>query len=156
MVMILNAVDKAILKVLLTPDGRHTTKSIADKLGIPLSTVLRHRARLENNLIKSNYTLNLDTLGWRRVDFFISTNRGKTEEIGKTLMNMEHVTYVGKSIGEHTIDLRAEAIVMDNSCILRLLENIKSLDGVNDVVWSEIVSIMGQKMSIPPQIIDKF
>ena len=74
--------------------------------------------------------------------------------VGKRLMEMDDVTYVGKSIGEHTIDLRVETIVKDNSVLLNLLEDIKAMQGVKDVVWSEIVSIVGQKISIPSSIID--
>jgi hypothetical protein len=63
--------------------------------------------------------------------------------------------YVGKSIGENTIDLRLQSIVKDNVRLLDLLEEIKGMDGVNDVVWSEIVSVVGRKISIPSSIIDK-
>ena len=71
------------------------------------------------------------------------------------LIELDEVTYVGKSIGEHTIDLRVETIVKDNILLLDLLEKIKGMDGVNDVVWSEIVSVVGRKISIPSSIIDK-
>ena len=71
------------------------------------------------------------------------------------LIELNEVTYVGKSIGEHTIDLRVESIVKDNVRLLDLLEDIKGMDGVNDVVWSEIVSVTGRKISIPSSIIDK-
>jgi hypothetical protein len=30
------------------------------------------------------------------------------------------------------------------------------MDGVKDVVWSEIVSVVGRKISIPSSIIDRF
>ena len=65
------------------------------------------------------------------------------------------ITYVGKTIGENTIDLRIEAIVKDNSVLLNLLEQIKEMEGVKDVIWSEIVSVVGRKISIPSFIIDK-
>jgi hypothetical protein len=55
---------------------------------------------------------------------------------------------------EHTIDLRAEVIVRDNSQLLDLLEEVKAMPSVRDVVWSEIVQIMGRKRSIPTSIID--
>jgi hypothetical protein len=71
------------------------------------------------------------------------------------LLDIDEVTYVGKSIGEHTIDLRIETIVKDNASILDHLETIKAMDGVNDVVWSEIVRVVGKKISIPISIIDK-
>jgi hypothetical protein len=60
-----------------------------------------------------------------------------------------------KSIGEHTNDLRVETIVKDKSVLLDLLELIKGMEGVRDVVWSEIVNVVGKKISIPASIIDK-
>ena len=39
--------------------------------------------------------------------------------------------------------------------LLDLLELIKEMDGVNDVVWSEIVHVIGRKRSIPAGIIDR-
>ena len=62
---------------------------------------------------------------------------------------------MGKSIGEHPIDLRIETIFKDNIILLDLLEKIKGMDGVNDVIWSGIVSVVGRKISIPSSIIDK-
>lgn len=73
----------------------------------------------------------------------------------KKLLDIDHVTYVGKSIAEHTIDLRIETIVKDNASTLDLLEKVKAMDGVRDAVWSEIVSIVGRKISFPGSIIDK-
>ncbi|HEY7572525.1 MAG TPA: hypothetical protein VH796_14255 [Nitrososphaeraceae archaeon] len=53
----------------------------------------------------------IEKFGWRRVDLLISTMSGKTDTIANQLLTREEVVYVGKSIGEHTIDLRAEIIV---------------------------------------------
>ena len=89
-------------------------------------------------------------------DFVIRINPYTTD--GKSfskLMELNDVTYIGKSIGEHTIDLRVETIVRDNSVLLDLLEVIKEMEGDRDVVWSEIVSVVGRKISIPSSIIDK-
>ena len=81
-----------------------------------------------------------------RVDFFISLKSGgKTNSVANKLLEIDEVTYVGKSIGEHTIDLRVETIVKDNVILLDLLEKIKGMDGVNDVIWSEIISVVGRK-----------
>jgi hypothetical protein len=79
---------------------------------------------------------------------------GKINSVANKLLDIDEVTYVGKSIGEHTIDLRVETIVKDNVILLDLLEK-KGMDGVNDVVWSEIVSVVGRKKSIPSSIINK-
>lgn len=154
-VLYLSDVDRKILKSLLTPDGRISSKALARKIGIPASTLQRRRARLERDFLKVVYTLNLDRFGWHRVDFLIATESGKTDLIGKSLLKRDEVIYVGKSIGQHTIDLRVETILKDNAEILSMMEMLKATPGVKDVMWTEIVHVLGAKMSVPPQIIDK-
>ena len=151
----ISQIDRKILKILLAPNGQKTTKSISTKLGIPVTTVRRRRKRLEAKFLKVQYVLDFEKFGWRRIDFFISIRNGMVNAVANKLMDFEDVTYVGKSIGEHTIDLRVETIVKDNAILLDLLEEIKGMDGVKDVVWSEIVSVVGRKISIPVSIIDK-
>ena len=152
----LSQIDKKILKILLSPNGQSkSTKGISTKLGIPVTTVRRRRKRLENKFVKIHYVLDIEKFGWRRVDFFISIRNGMVNSVAKKLVELDDVTYVGKSIGEHTIDLRVETIVKDNSVLLDLLEVIKGMEGVRDVVWSEIVTVVGRKISIPTSIIDK-
>jgi AsnC-type helix-turn-helix domain len=150
----LTPVDRKILKFLLTPDGRHSSKSLARKLGIPATTVQRRRKRLES-LLTISYTLCLKTFGWHKVDFLIATASGKTGTIGKELLKRDEVIYVGKSIGQHTIDLRVETVLEDNAEILRMMELLKAMDGIKEVVWTEIVEVVGRKMSIPSQIVDR-
>jgi hypothetical protein len=150
----LTGVDKKLLKMLLTPDGKHSSKSLARKLGIPATTVQRRRKRLEKFLTMS-YTLCLKTFGWHKVDFLIATDSGKTGQIGKELLKRDEVIYVGKSIGQHTIDLRVETVLEDNAEILRMMELMKATPGIKDVIWTEIVEVVGRKMSIPSQIVDR-
>jgi len=152
----LSEIDRKLLKIMLTPNGQSiSTKSISGKLGIPVTTIRRRRKRLESTFLKLQYILDIEKFGWRRVDFFISIRNGKINTVANNLLDSDEVTYVGKSIGEHTIDLRVETIVKDNSTVLDILGKIKAMDGVNDVVWSEIVSVVGRKISIPGSIIDK-
>ena len=152
----LSEVDREILKVLLSPiNGRkRSALFLSKKLGIPQTTIQRRRKRLEKEFLQSSYTLNLEKFGYRRVDLLIYTRNGKTDSVAEELLEKEEVTYVGKSIGEHTIDLRVEIIIKDNAELLNILEKVKSMDGVNDVVWSEIVQVVGRKRSIPSKIID--
>ena len=149
-----SVVDKQILKILLEPKGNVSSRLLALKLGLPRSTVQRRRSQLEENHLKLTYSLNLENLGFRRVDLLIYTNRGATQAIAKELLKRDEVVYVGRSIGEHTIDLRAEVIIKDNSELLGLLELVKAMNDVKDVIWSEIVDVMGSKRSIPAGIID--
>jgi len=148
--------DRKLLKILLLPNGDlKSSKSLSLKLGLPITTVRRRRKRLESKFLKLHYVLDIEKFGWKRVDFFISIRNGMVNAVANKLLDSDEVTYVGNSTGEHTIDLRVETIVRDNASILDILEKIKAMDGVQDVVWSEIVSVVGKKISIPSSIIDK-
>jgi DNA-binding Lrp family transcriptional regulator len=152
----LSGIDRAILKVLLDAnDGKRSSMLLSRRLGVPATTILRRRKRLEKDFLELSYSLNLKKFGWRRVDLLISTRNGKTNSVAKDLLLNEEVVYVGKSIGEHTIDLRAEIIIKDNAQLLEVLEKVKAMDGVNDTIWSEVVEVVGRKRSIPSHIIDK-
>jgi hypothetical protein len=54
------------------------------------------------------------------------------------------VTSVTRTLGENAMDLRAEAVFKNNSDLLSLIEQIKSLDGVRDVCWSESIELVGR------------
>lgn len=152
----MSRLDKEILKILLNPDGRLSSEVLSKRTGSPISTIQRRRKQLEKEYLELSYTLIIEKFGWRSVDLLISTTSGKTDTIANQLLEREEVVYVGKSIGEHTIDLRAEIIVRDNAELLDVLEEVKAMEGVRDTVWSEIVHVVGKKRSIPSYIIDRF
>jgi DNA-binding Lrp family transcriptional regulator len=151
----LSQLDKQLIKILLEPDGKRTSGTLAKKLGIPLTTIQRRRKRLEQELLTLHYTLKLENFNWRRVDIFISTKNGETDSVANELLKLDEVTFAGKSIGEHTIDLKVEAIVKYNSQLLDLLEKVEALENVNDVIWSEVVEVVGKKRSVSSNIIDQ-
>ncbi len=151
----LSVVDRRLLKVLLTPDGHRSSASISKKLGVPATTVQRRRRRLQDKFLTLTYTLDLEKFGWRKVEFLLSTERGKTTQVANELLKRDDVVYVGRSIGQQTIDLKVETILKGNAQILQLQEILKSTDGVRDVVWTETVEVIGRKSSIPPAIIDQ-
>lgn len=152
----LSTLDKEILKILLNPNnGKRSSEILSERTGSPISTIQRRRRQLEKEYLELSYTLIIEKFGWRRVDLLISTTSGKTDEIAKQLLTREEVVYVGKSIGEHTIDLRTEIIVKDNAELLDVLEEVKAMEGVRDTIWSEIVHVVGKKRSIPSYVIDR-
>ena len=151
----LSRIDKKLLQVLLQPNGRVSSHALAAKLGIPRTTVQRRRNYLEKHFLEFTYALKLKDLGFRRVDLLIYTSGGNTRNIAEKLLDREEVVYVGKSIGEHTIDLRVEVIIKDNAQLLDLMEEIKGMPSVRDVIWSEIVQIVGRKKSVPASVIDR-
>jgi len=148
-------VDRKLLKALLVPNGKISTKSLARKLGLPSTTLQRRRKRLEKEFLNLTYSLDLTRFGWHKVDFLIATESGKTGRIGSELLKRDEVIYVGKSIGQHTIDLKVETVLKDNGEILRMMELLKAMEGIREVVWTEIVEVVGRKTSIPVRIIDQ-
>src|SRR5580658_4589481 len=140
----ISKVDKEILKVLLEPDGNISSRALAGKLGVPVTTLQRRRNHLESKYLDITYSLRLEHLGIRRVDFFLSTGGGNTSEIGVELLKLREVVDVSRSVGEHTIDLRVEAIVKDNAELLDLLEIMKGMTNVKEVIWSEKVDVVGR------------
>lgn len=147
--------DKQILKILLSPDsGRITSKEIARKLGIPATTVQRRRKHLENEILTMNYAFDLKRFGWHKIQFLVATTRGRTMPIAKEIAKMNHIVHVSKSIGHDRIDLHVFAVVNDNSELLDIMEQIGSMDGVKDTVWTESVEAISTKSSVPPDVID--
>ncbi len=86
-----------------------------------------------------------ERFGWRFIELLIQTGGGRTEEIGKELFEHKEITFVARTIGQFTIDLRAEAFVRNSGELLEIIEEVKAIDGVKDVMWSEIVEVVGRK-----------
>ncbi|HVB95082.1 MAG TPA: cupin domain-containing protein [Nitrososphaerales archaeon] len=86
-----------------------------------------------------------ERFGWRVIQLLIQTNGGRTEAVGKELLERKEVTFVGRTIGQYTIDLRAEVFVQSSGELLNLIEEVKAISGVTDVIWSEIVEVVGRK-----------
>jgi hypothetical protein len=159
----LSTTDRKILKILLAPNGGtnpHIVASpasdgiMAADLGLSLVEVTKRRLLLEKDFLNPSYYMNIASLGYRRVDFLIATERGLSVPVARELMMIKAMVRIGQSIGEPTIDLRAELIIKNNGELLDLLEEVKAMDGVRNVIWSEIVKVAGDKGSVPADIID--
>jgi DNA-binding Lrp family transcriptional regulator len=141
----LSDLDRKMLRLLLDSRGNIPTHEMSVKLDVPLSTVQRRRKRLEDGYLIKHYSLDPLKFGFRQIDLLIYTEGGETMNIGKELLKREEVTYAARTIGEHTIDLRVEVFVKDSGVLLDLLENVKAMKGVRDVVWTEVIETIGRK-----------
>jgi hypothetical protein len=139
----------------LAPDTRISSKILSKRLGIPHTTIQRRRKFLEKTFLSHDYRLKLENLGFRRIDFFIATEHGSSLSVAKRLLDRKEIVQVATSIGEQHIDFRAELIIKDNAEVLDMLEFVKAMEGVKDVLWSEIVQVIGKKKSIPSGVIDR-
>lgn len=146
--------DRKILKRVLHDCGV-SPDVLATELGTSTKEIYERLHLLNESYLIHSCGLKLENLGYRRIDLFIYTTCGTTVSLAKKLLLRDNVVYAARSVGEHTIDLRVEVIIKDNKELLDLLEEIKAMQGVRDVVWSEIVDWIGKKMSASPDIIDK-
>jgi len=142
---VLSSIDKEMLKILLREHGKLSSKTIAEKLEVPLSTIQRRRMRLEKELLDEWRTLDIKKFGWRAVDLLIATTGGLTNRVGEQLLKRSETILAVRTIGEHTIDLKVEIAIKDNSELLDILEEVKAMDGVKDVIWTEAVELIGKK-----------
>ncbi len=71
--------------------------------------------------------------------------------IGKELLKRDQVAYVARTIGQFTIDLRVEVFVRSNDDLLNLIEEVKAMEGVKELIWSEIIEVVGRKNHIPAE-----
>jgi DNA-binding Lrp family transcriptional regulator len=140
----LSSVDRKILAMLLESEQRVSSGEMSRKLGIPASTVQRRRKRLEKEYLTTSYSLNSRNFGWRKVDLLIATEGGETVKVGRALLKRQNVSSAASTVGEHAINLRAEALVADNTELLALLEQVKAMEGVRDVTWCEVVETIGR------------
>jgi hypothetical protein len=140
----MSVMDKMILKEITLPNEL-TPYILSKKFKVHTITIARRRKRLEKEFFEKEHTFCIEKFGWRRVDFFISTTAGKSNQVANDLLRLDEIIFVGKSIGQRAIDLKVEAIVKDNAHLLDVLEVIEATDGIKNAVWSEIVSIAGKK-----------
>lgn len=71
--------------------------------------------------------------------------------IGKELLKHDQVAYVARTIGQFTIDLKAEVFVRSNDELVSLIEEVKAMRGVKELIWSEIIEVVGRKSHIPAE-----
>lgn len=150
----LTDLDRKILKRVLGDCGL-TQTALASELDVPISEIHDRLAVLNGGYLTHSCAVDVQHFGYRRIDLFLFTTGGTIDSLAKNLLLRDNVVYAARSVGEHTIDLRVEVIVKDNKELLNLLEDVKAMVGVRDVVWSEIVDWIGRKTSVPKPIIDK-
>jgi DNA-binding Lrp family transcriptional regulator len=141
----LSGADKEMLRLLLDSEGRMSSDKLSRKIGISIGSTREQRKRLEETCIIRDYSLDRTKFGYRRIDLLIYTVGRETMIIGKELLKRKEVTSVTRMIGEHTIDLRIEVFVKGNRALLDLIEEIKTMKGVRDVIWTEVVETIGRK-----------
>jgi DNA-binding Lrp family transcriptional regulator len=118
--------------------------ALAKKLDIPLSTLQRRRAKVEKAILKKTYTFNYKAFGGRVGDLIINVNKGKSDQVAQGILKKckSNVTYCHTRI-DLTHSVLANIIYKDTEELYYLIENIKAMEYVNSLSWSETVKVIG-------------
>jgi hypothetical protein len=111
----------------------------------------RTSTEVADEYLAIKYSSTLDKYGLRQVELLISTGGGKTMAVGRELLKRDEVAYVARTIGQFNIDLRAEVFVQNGEELIDIIEAVKAMDGVKDMVWSEVIEVVGRKNHIPAE-----
>lgn len=81
----LDDIDRNIIKEMLV-NANTSSRSIAKKYAIPLSTVQRRRAKIEaSSLLEHTYKLNPKALNLRVIELYILAEKGKSDKIAREI-----------------------------------------------------------------------
>lgn len=138
----IDELDARIMSLMLL---QCTNKDISKRLGVPLSTVQRRtRQLIAGGLISVKVELNHYDMGVKKGMLHIYLNNGDHEELARKISTLDTVNSVDVHIGNS--DLVANTLYKDNGQLLQTISNIKHLEGVDRVVWSEeVYSIQNEK-----------
>ena len=137
----MDRIDKSIVNELIQ-DPHLTSKRISKKIKIPLSTVQRRRTALEISILNKTYSLDLSTFGWRIADLLIGMhNGGDPHSTASNIVqeNSKNIVSASIRIGSPEINLGAQIRYKSSQELNQILQNIRALDNIDRVEWSEIV-----------------
>lgn len=143
---ILKLLDSTNIKIIseLVSQPNISSLDLSKKLDIPLSTLQRRRARIENDILKRKYAFNYKAFGGRVGDLIISVDKGKSREVAQALLKKYKNNIISCNTrinSEHNVS--AHAIFKDTGELHELVESIKTMDYVSAVQWSEMVEDIG-------------
>ena len=136
----LDELDIKIIKALFN-EPNITSTNIAQKHNQALSTIQRRRVKLERELIKRNYAIDIAKLGWRLADLSISVEKGMAKKTAQELVTTKRNNVITATlrIGDPIVDVIANVFYKDSHELHDLIESVKGMPNVTHVEWSEIV-----------------
>lgn len=132
----LDRTDQQLIKLLL--EG-HSNKKIALQAKSPLSTIQRRIRKLfENEYVIKRNEMNHKKLGLRKVYLLISLKGDFSTPIARKISNIRGITFIALVTGG--IDILCICIFKDTDNLFKIIENIRAIERVDKVTWSEEVS----------------
>ncbi|MHB8566941.1 MAG: hypothetical protein ACYC7D_12360 [Nitrososphaerales archaeon] len=143
--------DTVILKNLIASRAEIASQLLSEKIGLSPIANRRRRKELEEEYLRITYSSALESYGLRQIELLISTRGGRTMAIGQELLRREEVAYVARTIGEFTIDLKVEVFIKSGAELVDMIEEVKAIEGVKDLIWSEVIELVCRKHHVSPE-----
>ena len=142
--VLLDRINKNIVNELVS-NPYSTSERIAKKIDVPLSTVQRRRTVLERSILNKAYSLDLGLLGWRIADLLIGIDKGDPRSTAKNIIqgNLENIMSASLRIGSPEINMVAQIHYKSSQELHQILQNIRALENIGRVEWSELVEEVG-------------
>lgn len=135
---ILSYTDRKIISKLMLSSGKVSSVALSKELDIPFTTLQRRKKKLEEKLIETNYSIRIEELGWKRATLLVSTSKCDPVAIGKEILKLnKFIVSVRKIIGSIDRDLAIEVIFKMSNDIVKIIEQIKLVSGIEQVSWIE-------------------
>ena len=132
---IIDDLDQKLLELILKG---YENRKIATEVKTPLSTIQRRIKKIiENQYISRKNELNYKKLGLRKGYLQISIRGDKTYEVTGKLTRINGITAISEVTGN--FDVLCVCVFKDTDDLFRLLEDIKTIERVHEVSWSEEV-----------------
>ncbi len=132
----LDKTDQQLIKLLL--EG-YSNKKIALQAKSPLSTIQRRIRKLfENEYVIKRNEMNHKKLGLRKVYLLVSLKGDFSSPIAQKISNIRGITFIALVTGG--IDILCICIFKDTDNLFKIIENIRAIERVDKVTWSEEVS----------------
>jgi DNA-binding Lrp family transcriptional regulator len=137
---------KILELIMINPDIK--SSDIAKKISIPLSTVQRRRARIENStMLQKKFEIDTKKIGLRTADMLIRVTKGQIESVANQIAKLHSKSILEMSlrIGQLDFNLVVKVVYKDSDEIYEIIKTVNTIDYVESVQWSEIVKIILRK-----------
>jgi len=133
--LVMDELDQKLLVMLLKGQKN---KKIAIEANAPLSTIQRRiRKIFENQYIYRRNELNYKSLGLRKAFLQISLKGNYSNLVVQKISGITGITYISQVTG--SFDILCFCLFTDIADLFSIIENIKSIERVDSVLWSEEV-----------------
>ena len=130
--------DKVDFKIITLLVLGYDNKKISSTLKIPLSTIQRRtRIILLSKIINQEYIPNFKILGIKKGILHIYLRDGSLKQRADTISKLDGVLSVSIHVGNS--DIVAEFVYDNSECLVDIISEIKHMQGIEKVLWSEEV-----------------